>query len=454
MARRRWSERVFGAAGAEAPMAALPERVQSAIRREQDRSEILIGWIELAVVVVFGALYGLSRKTFAADVQFVPVPWALGAYTGFILLRLAIAYTRRLPGWFVVCSAAIDIALLYGLMWSFHLEYRQPASFVLKAPTLLYIFIFIALRALRFEARYVIITGAIAAAGWLGLVLRVITDVDDNPMITRDYVTYLTSNSVLLGAEFDKVISIIVVTAILAVALARARKLLVRSLVESAAVRELSRFFAPEVAEQITRSEQEVTAGRGMVRDAAIVNVDVRGFTRLSGEMPADELLALLRDYQARIVPLIREHGGAIDKFLGDGIMATFGAVLPSARYAADALRAIDAVMAAAEAWGRERRAIGKKALRVCAAVATGRVVFGAVGDGSRLEYTVIGDAVNLAAKLEKHTKREQVRALATREAFEAALAQGYVPAGPRPARPDCAILGVDEPRDLVVLAA
>jgi len=138
------------------------------------------------------------------------------------------------------------------------------------------------------------------------------------------------------------------------------------------------------------------------------------------------ELMATLADYQARLVPIIQRHGGTIDKFMGDGIMATFGASVTTDTYAADALRAVDGIMQAADEWGAERAAAGKPALGVGAAVASGRITFGAVGDESRLEYTVIGEAVNLAAKLEKHNKAEGVRAMTTVAAFELAVAQGY----------------------------
>jgi adenylate cyclase len=89
----------------------------------------------------------------------------------------------------------------------------------------------------------------------------------------------------------------------------------------------------------------------------------------------------------------------------------------------------------------------------VGAAIATGPVMFGAIGDESRLEYTVIGDPVNLAAKLEKHTKVERVRALCPIDCWRLALAQGYAPRSSPEPRPRSRVDGVDAPLDLVVLA-
>lgn len=433
--------------------AALPERVRTAIRAQQDRSEVLIGWIQLSVVVLFGAFYALSPKTFDERVGFEPVPWALACYLSFTVLRLVLAHRGRLPGWFLALSTVVDIALLLTLIWSFHIQYLQPPSFVLKAPTFVYLFIFIALRALRFEARYVLLAGAAAAMGWLWLVHLAISAEALDAGITRDYVLYLTSNRILIGAEVDKILSLSAFTLVLAVAITRARALLVRSVAEGTAARDLSRFFAPEIARQITASERRIAAGHGEPRDAAILNLDLRGFTRLAQTVTPDEAIALLAEYQGRMVPLIQANGGSIDKFLGDGILATFGAAVPSASYAADALRAVDAVMADVAAWNAARTAAGEAPLRVGASVATGRIIFGAVGDETRLEYTVIGEAVNLSAKLEKATKDEGVRALATVETYTLARAQGYAPATAPETRPGRAVDGVAGPVDLVVLA-
>lgn len=447
---RNWIKRTFGGGHPQ-----LPERIASAIREQQDASERLIGWIQLAVVLTFATLYAISPKTFVAtSVPIQPVPWALGIYLGLTVIRLVWSHLARLPGWVLALSVVIDITLLMVLIWSFHIQYGQPASFYLKAPTVLYVFIFIALRALRFEVRYVALTGAVAGAGWLALVLYAVTVDPFDTMITRNYVRYLTSNSVLLGAEFDKVISIAVVTIILVVALARARRLLQRSVVEQAAVRDLSRFFAPEIAEKIKDAEHRIGAGQGEAREAAILNVDVRGFTALAETMAPSDLIQLLTAYESRMVPVIHRHGGSIDKFMGDGILATFGAVVASDTYAADGLRAMDGVMAAAEAWSAERRAAGLKALSIGAALTTGRVVFGAVGDETRLEYTVIGDPVNLSAKLEKHNKVAETRALTTADTYALAEAQGYRPPTTHATRPASQLMGVDHPVDLVVMAA
>lgn len=429
----------------------MPARVREAIERQQAQAEILIGWVQLGVVVVFGTLYSLSRKTFDMDVMIEPVPWALAAYFAFTVLRLALAYRNALTRWFLTLSVVMDMALLMGLIWSFHIQYEQPAAFVLKVPTLLYVFIFIALRALRFDAFFVLLSGLIAAVGWL-LVLG-ISLAEGTSSVTRDFVLYMTSTQILLGAEFDKIISILVVTVILALAIVRARRLLVRSVSEGAAAEDLSRFFAPEVADQITKAEKRIEPGHGELVDAAVLFCDIRGFTQLAATQSPDTVMTLLAEYEARMGKTIQGHGGSIDKYLGDGIMATFGAAPKSETCAADALRAVDELIFVADAWHDERLAAGEQPLDIGFAVATGPVIFGAVGDPKRLEYTVIGDAVNLAAKLEKHNKAAGVVAITTAETFEIARGQGYVPPRPRRQLGNSSVGGVECPIDLTVLA-
>ena len=116
-------------------------------------------------------------------------------------------------------------------------------------------FIFISLRALRFEALYLILAGAAAAIGWSGMVAYAVMWDDGGMMVTRDYIYYMTNNAILIGAEFDKIISILMVTIVLAVAIARARRTLEQAVADAAAAEDMSRFLAPEVVAQVTESE-------------------------------------------------------------------------------------------------------------------------------------------------------------------------------------------------------
>src|SRR5579862_4033441 len=297
--------RIFPAAR---PLSELPERVARAIRLEQQRAEQLIGWVQLVIIATFAVLYAASPKTFMMNVPIEPVPWALGAWLVFTVARLVAAYRGPLPAWLLAASVIVDMAVLMVTIWSFHIQYDQPPAFYLKAPTLLYVFIFIALRALRFEAGYILLAGAAAAVGWLVLLAYAALAESGGMPITHDYVQYMTSATILLGGEFDKIISILLVTAVLALALARARSTLFRAVAESAAAMDLKRFFAPEVARRITGADMLIRPGEGELRAAAILFIDLRGFTPLSRALEPNALMGLLADYQARMVPAIGRH--------------------------------------------------------------------------------------------------------------------------------------------------
>ena len=344
-------------------------------------------------------------------------PWFLGAYIAFTAVRLGLAYRRLLPAWLLHLSVVIDMALLLALIWSFHLKYQQPASFYLKVPTLLYVFIFISLRALRFETRYVLSAGFAAAAGWLLMVTYAVRVDSSDPMITRDYVQYMTSNSVLLGAEFDKVISILMVTLILALAIARARDLLVQAVADHSAAVELSRFVPDRVAEQVRSADAPVQAGQGEVGEATILFTDIEGFTTLSERLTPERLISLLNEYFAVVSEPIVRHGGVINQFQGDAILATFNMPEALPDHAREAVQAACEMQHAL----RQHRFGDGLTLRSRIGINTGRVVGGLVGTGDRLGFTVHGDEVNLAARLEQLNKEHGTRILVSRRTADLA---------------------------------
>ncbi len=425
----------------------LPPPVVARIGEQEWSSELLMRIIQLGIVSAFGLLYLLSPPTAGTGVSLVP--YILVIYLTLTLIGLAWSWRMRLPDWASYGSIVFDISLLMLLMWSFHQQYDQPTSFYLKAPTFLYLFIFIALRALRFDPKFVLVTGAAAIAGWVFMVGIVLVTDETGTIVTRDYVRYLTSNSLLVGAEVDKLISVALVTAVLYVTLYRGRALLVQAVSQSVAAANLSRFFDESVASKIKAADDVLS--QSVRRQAAVLFVDLRGFTELAGRLEPQQVMDILGAYQHRVISIVRTQGGVIDKFMGDGIMATFGATEESPAYAADALRAVDAIIADSSTWQSDAGALSLlPAGSVAAAATAGTVIFGTVGDESRLEMTVIGPAVNLAAKLEKLNKAIGCRALTTTEAYDVACEQGYSAARSGPSL-SWAVEGIGE-RDLVVL--
>jgi len=245
---------------------------------------------------------------------------------------------------------------------------------------------------------------------------------------------------------------ILIVTAVLATALTRARLTLARAVRASQSADALSRFFDSEVADQITTTDLPPMAGQSSARDAAIMFTDLRGFTIASATLSAADLIALIAEYQNVVLPVVRAHGGNIDKFMGDGILASFGAVRASSTYAADALRCIDAILTTSRAWAHDRQARGLPALGIGIGVAHGPLVFGIIGVERRLEYTVIGETVNLAAKLEKHNKAESTAACAPASLIAlAGLQDPSVVCTGFEIRRARAVAGTAEPLDLAV---
>lgn len=379
----------------------MPARVIQQIETRQCVSERLISWVQFILIVLFGALWVASQQVNMNDTAFQVVPLALAAYFVFTMTRLVLSYRIALPHWLLTLSVLMDIALLMLLIWSFHIQYEQPASFYLKAPTIMYVFIFIALRALRFEPRYIMISGLAAIAGWGVLVGYVMVAEAGNPMITRNYVTYLTSNAILIGAEIDKMVSIFLVTAVLCIVVVRARRAFFRAVLEQTAAEDLSRFVSKEVAARITSSDRQIQPGDGECREATIIFTDIEGFSGVSENMTAPELAKTLNEYFGAMGDVIDRHGGVITLFEGDLMLITFNAIQDDPDHARNAIRTALEIEEVART-----RTFNGAVLKTRCGINTGEINVGAVGAQDRLVFTVHGDNVNIAARLEQLNKQ------------------------------------------------
>jgi len=162
----------------------------------------------------------------------------------------------------------------------------------------------------------------------------------------------------------------------------------------------LDRYVAPQLVNYVM-SNLDSFRLNGDKRELTILISDVRNFTTMTEQSEPMELISLLDDYLAAMTDIIFKYNGIVDKFIGDGILAYWGAFTPGENHAEEAAQAalemIERVKQLNEQWAKQ----GKGPIAIGIGVNTGSVIFGNIGRGKKIEFTVIGDAVNLAARLE-----------------------------------------------------
>ncbi len=171
---------------------------------------------------------------------------------------------------------------------------------------------------------------------------------------------------------------------------------------EERAKRRLSRFFSPAVAQDILKHEDMLQSQR---RKITILFSDIRNFTTISEKLPPETVVEALRYYFNTMTPIIFRNGGSVDKFVGDAIMAFFNAPAENPDHADNALQTAIEMVRAVETLSPHWEKLTGFPLRIGVGINTGEPVIGTMGSDERLEYSCIGDAVNLAARLESATK-------------------------------------------------
>jgi adenylate cyclase len=152
-------------------------------------------------------------------------------------------------------------------------------------------------------------------------------------------------------------------------------------------------------------AERDEPLGAVRRENVAVLFADIVGFTTMAESMAPEAVVAMLREYHERMTAPIFACGGTIEKYIGDAIFAVFGLPEPSAADAANALRCADMMLAALDAWNEERRARGEPPLAIGIGLNYGPAVLGDVGSSHSFSFTVIGDTVNTAHRLQSLTR-------------------------------------------------
>jgi adenylate cyclase len=191
------------------------------------------------------------------------------------------------------------------------------------------------------------------------------------------------------------------------------------------------RFATPEVAQDLQDSGFSLGGKRV---HASVMFSDIRGFTSLAESQPPEETIELLNTYYALMFDAISSHGGVVTQMMGDGLMSVFGAPMPLPDHCDSSVQAAQEMVELIDLFNFEREAAGKPPIKIGIGIASGEMVAGYAGTNERATYTCIGDIVNLAARLEAHTKVTQ-RAILIDQATRLALGERIAvePLGPVP---------------------
>jgi len=183
----------------------------------------------------------------------------------------------------------------------------------------------------------------------------------------------------------------------------------------------LERFLSPEVAAMVV-ANPDIKLG-GVSQEVTVLFADIRGFTAMSENMEASRVVEILNEYFTRVTDVIFDHGGTLDKYMGDAVMAVFGAPISKGNDAANAVTSAIQIQRLLVELNHDAAARQWPELRVGIGINTGSVIAGNIGSPRRLDYTVVGDTVNTASRLMSNAEGGQIL---VSESTATAIGEGF----------------------------
>jgi PAS domain S-box-containing protein len=185
----------------------------------------------------------------------------------------------------------------------------------------------------------------------------------------------------------------------------------------------LARHFSPNMVDELMRTGGQLDAVR--TQPITVLFADLFNFTALSAAMPMTDVVGLLRSFHALVEEAVFGNEGTLDKYIGDGVMATFGTPRPGPRDATNAVAGACAIVRGINRWNREREATGRRPIRIGVGLHYGEATLGNVGSARRFEHTVVGETVNLASRIEALTRVLDIALLVSDAVVEAVRREG-----------------------------
>ncbi len=328
---------------------------------------------------------------------------------------------------------------------------EMPAAVTYMTGKFTVFYILIALSTLTYSWRTIMLMGAMISVTWVGAALGLAAFghhnaelaaamqpiLESHPRLKQ----YIDPNAVQISKRLQEIVGLLLVTGILTLKSWRSEQLVYRQAALAGERANLSRYFSPNMVEVLARRSGDVGAVR--TAEVAVLFADIVGFTKLAEPLPPARVVEILRRYYGVIETAVFDHGGTLDKYLGDGVMATFGTPEPGPHDARGAVRAARQIVAGMDALNRAEPDPAMRA-EVSVGVHFGLVTLGNVGPSRRLEFAVLGDVVNVASRLETATRALGCRIVCS----DAVMARGGEKDGFVP-HPDLALRGREAPIDV-----
>lgn len=381
-------------------------------------------WVALAVIALT-----LPIMNPHWEVIYYIVSLGLFAVIGWAQLKVGKAGVSRPELFLMFC----DLALLTFIAvvpnpWS---PGGWPIGMQFRFNTFIYFFVLLATAPLAYSWRTVIAMGTWTAALWAVGVGWVWLQPETHAALAERVRAAVGSDvrmfalidptAINIAARFQEIVVFLIVAVTLAVAVRRSNALLVSHAGIERERTNLARYFSPNVVEQLSKNDEPLKQVR--TENVAVLFADIVGFTAYAdGRSPA-EVIGTLRRFHERMEREIFRHEGTLDKYLGDGLMATFGTPFPGASDAGNALRCAQTMLGAIDDLNRERRHRGEPPIRISIGLHYGQVVLGDIGL-NRLEFAVIGTTVNAASRLESLTREFGCAIIASDDLVQRARAE------------------------------
>ena len=343
-------------------------------------------WVEIAGLIM---IWLLGEARYRLVVKGLDHPLLMGLFP--VLDAVALALLVTLP-----------ITVGYGVPAPY-LQYDRPFAWFI---------LLLVLQGLAYRPWLAVWGGFVTAAVWLAVMVWMLDSpgahMDIGPedwaamWAAQDFSAIADPLLVRSWAWEAETLSAILIGAMLAAMVTRSQRLMRRTVLAERARTNLARFFSPGMVDRLESLEG---LDRPQTATVGVIFADIEGFTGFAEEHTPEEVIALLQEFHGRMVAAVFAQDGTLDKFIGDAVMATFGTPIRQGREAVRTLACAVAMADAVASWNREREDAGAPPIRIGIGAHYGRVVMGGIGDERRLEFSVLGDTVNVASRLEELTR-------------------------------------------------